>query len=177
MRYISSITIIITPLQNHPYKSFHYNVSWSEARRKCLVKHIWIHEENVPQCNVTSYMRSGIKGQKLGGIREQRPGILRSQAAGSGSIVFRGDQGFSILTENVEMRFNRRDLPPFKNLSCIFSLTICSGTNPYVTRFAGQAWRGRKASEAYIYFTDRGKTLESLGINNKDEMQYYKKLR
>ena len=84
-------------------------------------------------------MGSGIKGQKLGGIREQRPGILRSQAAGSGSIVFRGDQGSSIPTENVEMRFNWRDLPPFKNLSCIFSLTICSGTKPDVTRFAGQA--------------------------------------
>ena len=67
---------------------------------------------------------------KRGGIREHRPGILRSQAAGSGSIVFRGDQGSSIPTENVEMRFNWRDLPPFKNLSCIFSVTICSGTKP-----------------------------------------------
>ena len=77
---------------------------------------------------------------KRGGImREHRPGISRSQAAGSGSIVFRGDQGSSIPTENVEMRFNWRDLPPFKNLSCIFSVTICSGTKPYVTRFAGQA--------------------------------------
>ena len=84
-------------------------------------------------------MRSGIKGQKLDGIREHRPGILRSQAAGSGSIVFRGDQGSSIPTENVEMRFNWRDLPPFKNLSCIFSVAICSGTKPYVIRFAGQA--------------------------------------
>ena len=75
----------------------------------------------------------------MGGIREQRPGILRSQAAGLGSLVFRGDQGFSIPTENVEMRFNWRDLPPFENLSCIFSVTICSGTKPYVIRFAGQA--------------------------------------
>ena len=160
MRYISSITIIITPLQNHPYKSFHYNVSWSEARRKCLVKHIWIHEENVPQCNVTSYMRSGIKGQKLGGIREQRPGILRSQAAGSGSIVFRGDQGSSIPTENVEMRFNWRDLPTFKKTQLFFfSVTICSGTKPYVIRFAGQAWRERKASEAYLTARREAKLL------------------
>ena len=75
----------------------------------------------------------------MGGIREQRPGILRSQAAGLGSIVVREDQGSSIPTENVEMRFNWRDLPPFKNLSCIFSVAICSGTKTYVIRFAGQA--------------------------------------
>ena len=38
---------------------------------------------------------------------------LRSQAAGSESVVFRGDQGSSIPTENVEMCFNWGDLPTF----------------------------------------------------------------
>ena len=37
---------------------------------------------------------------------------LRSQAVESGSVVLQGDQGSSIPTGNVEMRFNWSDLPP-----------------------------------------------------------------
>ena len=49
-----------------------------------------------------------------------------------------------------------------------FSVAICSGTKPDVIRFAGQARRVRIAREPYL--TEKGKTLEPLGINKKGEV-------
>ena len=48
------------------------------------------------------------------------------------------------------------------------SVTIFCASKPYVIRFAGQTWRARKAREPYL--TEKGKTLERLGINKKDEV-------